>query len=276
MRFSPSSKVRDPSAPRRWFLVHERGLVGRRGDGDALVTPTDADLGALGVDPAGAHALGRLDDAEAFALPFEGDPKALPAPWETFGLRALAMHLAPELFPVAGRAFHVVDWATTSRFCGRCGERTVVAEDERCAKCPRCALSTYPRIAPAVIVLVRKGREALLANSVRFPGVFYSTLAGFSEIGESLEETLVREVKEEVGIDVTNVRYFGSQPWPFPHSLMVGFTADWAGGDIVVDPTELTEAKWFSADALPNIPPPLSIARQLIDAWVTEITGKPA
>ena len=142
--------------------------------------------------------------------------------------------------------------------------------------CSSCDLHVYPRISPAIITLVRKGDLALLASNAKFPGAFYSTLAGFADIGESLEETLVREVREEVGIAVRDVRYFGSQPWPFPSSLMIAFTAEWESGEIVVDPAELSDAQWFAADALPMIPPPVSIARRLIDAWVTEVAeGRP-
>ena len=142
--------------------------------------------------------------------------------------------------------------------------------------CPSCGLAVYPRISPAIITLVRKGDLALLASNAKFPGAFYSTLAGFAEIGESLEETLVREVREEVGIVVKDVRYFGSQPWPFPNSLMIAFTAEWESGEIAIDPSELSDAKWFRADELPMIPPPVSIARRLIDAWVTGVAkGKP-
>ncbi|MEO8800159.1 MAG: NAD(+) diphosphatase, partial [Polyangiaceae bacterium] len=190
-----------------------------------------------------------------------------------FGLRMLAGFLEPALFGVVGRAMHACDWMTTSKFCGRCGTRTVRSPKERCAECPTCDLHVYPRISPAIITLVRKGDQALLASNAKFPGIFYSTLAGFADIGESLEETLVREVKEEVGVDVHHVRYFGSQPWPFPSSLMIAFTADWKSGDIAIDPSEISDAKWFEASALPEIPPPLSIARQLIDAWVDEIAA---
>jgi NAD+ diphosphatase len=137
-------------------------------------------------------------------------------------------------------------------------------------KCPACALLAFPRVAPAMITLVTRGDEALLAQGVAFRGPMYSCLAGFVEPGESLEGAVVREVREEVGVEIGNVRYRGSQPWPFPHSLMVGFRADWVSGDIVCDPSEILDAKWFTRDAMPNIPPRISIARRLIDAWIAE------
>ena len=196
------------------------------------------------------------------------------APFEPLGLRALASLVDGGLFGVIGRALHAVDWLTTSRFCGRCGARTARVADERCMACPVCDLHVYPRISPAIITLVRKSDLALLGSNAKFPSAFYSTLAGFADIGESLEETLAREVHEEVGVRVRDVRYFGSQPWPFPNSLMIGFTAEWESGEIAIDPKELSDAKWFSAHELPMIPPPLSIARQLIDAWIADVRAK--
>jgi NAD+ diphosphatase len=134
--------------------------------------------------------------------------------------------------------------------------------------CPSCTLTIYPRIAPAVIVLVRRGDEALLAHNTQFPSGLYSALAGFSEIGESLEETVHREIREEVGIEVDTVRYFGSQPWPAPNSLMIAFTARWVSGEIVADATEIADARWFSRTQLPELPMSFSIARKLVDAWL--------
>jgi NAD+ diphosphatase len=212
-----------------------------------------------------AHFLGTLDGAHVFAR--EGEHP------EQRSLRSLYGTLEEVTFAVAGRAAHVIDWASTHRFCGRCGEKNERDPSERAMRCPRCSLVAYPRIAPAVIVLVRRGEQALLARGARFPLPFYSTLAGFSEIGESLEETLAREVREEVGIEIANIRYFGSQPWPYPHSLMIGFFAEWAGGELRPDQSEILDAKWFSASELPMVPPPLSIARKLIDTWVREVTS---
>jgi NAD+ diphosphatase len=254
---------------RAWFLVHPEGLVVRR-DAHGVSLPTDDDAAALGVDEARAHDLGRVGDTTAFAasasdLPFVD-------PFEVGKLRELYPLLGDELFMMAGRATQMIEWSDTHRFCGRCAAPTERIAGERCMRCPACGLLGYPRIAPAVIVLVRRGDEALLARGARFPGLFYSTLAGFVEIGESLEETIVREVREEVGIDVKATRYFGSQPWPFPHSLMVGFFAEWAGGEIQPDGTEILDARWFRSDALPPVPPRLSIARHLIDAWIGEVS----
>ena len=145
---------------------------------------------------------------------------------------------------------------------------------DRSMRCPACGLLAYPRLAPAMITLVTKGepgpeQQVLLARGVQFRSPMYSCLAGFVEPGESLESAVVREVKEEVGVDVADVEYRGSQPWPVPHSLMIGFCARWTGGEIQCDPTEIIDAQWYTRDALPPIPPAISIARKLIDEWVT-------
>lgn len=140
--------------------------------------------------------------------------------------------------------------------------------DERAKVCPSCGFVNYPRISPAMIVAVTRGREILLAKGSRFQGGFYSVLAGFVEPGETFEECVEREIKEEVGLKVKNINYFGSQPWPFPDSLMVGFTAEYAGGDITIDNKEILDAGWYTAEGLPLIPGNGSIARRLIDWYV--------
>jgi NAD+ diphosphatase len=255
---------------RTWFVVHPKGLVVRR-DGERIVLPSDDEVAAFGLGIADGHRLGSLDETDAVVVPLAGK---VAAPFEILGLRMLVAQLDAALLGVAGRALHAADWLTTNRFCGRCGTATTPLEGERCMACPSCGLHCYPRISPAIITLVRKGDLALLASNAKFPGAFYSTLAGFAEIGESLEETLVREVREEAGINVGNVRYFGSQPWPFPNSLMIAFTAEWESGEIQIDPKEISDAQWFSADALPMIPPPMTIARRLIDAWLEDVAAK--
>lgn len=214
------------------------------------------------------HHLGSLGGRHCYAVALgeEADP---PPGTGLIALRPLMLGLDEELAGVAGLAFQIVDWERTHRFCGACGTPTEPAAGERAKRCPACGLLAFPRVAPAVIVRVTRGNEILLARGRRFPDPVYSVLAGFVDPGESLEEAVSRELDEEVGIEVEDVRYFASQPWPFPHSLMVGFTARWAGGDLRVDPVELVDAGWYSRDALPLLPPPLSIARRLIDDWAT-------
>lgn len=296
MSFVPAVLPTTPPSPRPlYFLCRSDGLLVRAGAGGPLqgagagrrasaLLPVEAEVRALGLDPAAALYLGRLDGEDCFALPLE-EPRSGPAPtaasaaesgaFRVEGLRRLWGSFDEELFFVAGRAAQIALWAQTHRFCGRCGAAAERDGRERCVRCPRCGLSSYPRISPAIIVLVRRGEEALLARSPRLPAGTYSTLAGFVEVGESLEETLAREVREEVGVEVCRPRYFGSQPWPFPHSLMVGFTAEYAGGEIRVDGEEILDARWFHPEQLPRIPPPLSIARRLIDGWLRDLGRSP-
>ena len=152
---------------------------------------------------------------------------------------------------------------------------TVQRETERSKECPKCGQIHFPRLAPAVIVLVERGNQILMARSRHFAPGMFSVLAGFVEPGETLEEAVAREVKEESGILVKDIRYFGSQPWPFPHSLMIGFTAKYAGGEITLEDSELEEAGWYTADNLPPQPGKISIARKLIDAFVEKQKQKP-
>ncbi len=169
--------------------------------------------------------------------------------------------------------FQVWQWWLDNRFCGRCGGRTGFHPLERAKWCDTCNIPWYPRLAPCVIVVIRKGDQFLLAQSSRMTRHFYSLIAGFVEPGESLEQAVVREVKEETGLDVTNIRYQGSQPWPFPHQLMMGFFADYAGGELVLQADELSDAGWYSPDDLPPVPRPTSIAGKLIQAMAKEISN---
>ena len=253
-----------------WFAVQGSAVLARS-EGASVRLPSAEEIAAWGLQPSLGHYLGRSAGEDCFAI--EASAALFSEPWRVEGLRSLHEQLDEELFEVAVRAVQVANFGATHRFCGRCASATVREPSEHAVRCPACGLSAYPRLSPAIIVLVRRGPEALLAHSARFATGFYSTLAGFVEPGESLEQTLVREVQEEVGIAVADLRYFGSQPWPFPHSLMLGFTAQYAGGEIVADGSEITDARWFRADALPPIPPKISIARRLIDAWVSEVEG---
>ena len=211
--------------------------------------------------------LGTLDGRHCWAVPVDFDDD-----YEEFtfvDLRRLWGTVDEELWTLAGRAVQLVDWVATHRFCGRCGTATELSPGERAMKCPECGLLAFPRLAPAIIVLIeREDGRALLARNVRFPPKMFSCLAGFVEPGEMLEDAVRREVREEVGVELSEVRYWGSQPWPFPHSLMLGFVATYGSGRVVCAPDEIAEAKWFSHRRLPIVPPGISIARRLIDDWV--------
>jgi NAD+ diphosphatase len=221
----------------------------------------------------GLHFLGTLDGEECYAA--AAAPGAgLPAGTRFVPARSLHGQVDDATFAVIGRALAVVEWDVMHRFCGRCGQPTVLVAGERARRCLACNSTFYPRISPAVIVLIERGDEVLLARSGSFPRPFFSTLAGFVEPGEALEETVAREVREEVGVEIADLRYFGSQPWPFGRSLMVGFTARYAGGELRVDGQEIAEAGWFTVDTLPPLPPPLSIARRLIDDFVARQRAK--
>lgn len=219
-------------------------------------------------DYSDAHFLGLHDaDVAWWAIDLDGVDHA----HDGFtALRALYERVTEEEWAIAGRAVQLVEWARNHRFCGRCGAPTEPSPGERAMRCPACRLVAYPRLSPAVIVIVDRGPEILLARGINFPPGMFSAVAGFVEPGETLEAAVVREVREEIGIEVTDVRYIASQPWPFPNNIMLGFRASWASGDIAVDPTEIAEAHWFGPDALPSLPPRMSIARRLIDGALAE------
>ncbi|MEA5466171.1 NAD(+) diphosphatase [Leptothoe sp. PORK10 BA2] len=239
-----------------------------------LGVPWVVRLEELGVEVVRSQYLGTFHNCPCYAAQLTPDldvPKGLALK----PLRELHGQLEDALFAIAGRAVQLVDWDRTHQYCGCCATPMEQSRHERVKRCPQCNLSQYPRLSPAVIMLVSRGSEVLLARSPRFRPGMYSVLAGFVEPGESLEETVAREVREEVGIEVQDIRYFGSQPWPFPNSLMIGFTARYASGEIVIDPKEIETADWFSPDALPPVPGKLSIARKLIDWFVEQgVQGK--
>ena len=189
-------------------------------------------------------------------------------------LRSLLGLIDDDTFRVAGLASQIINWDNTHRYCGQCGTLMEVKKDERAKICPKCGFVSFPRISPAIITAVIKDSCILLARAHRFPPGLYSVLAGFVEPGETLEECLKREVREEVGIEVKNIMYFGSQPWPFPHSLMIAFTSDYAGGEINIDKNELGDAGWFSSSNLPQIPIRGTIARELIEWFLEKNTQK--
>jgi NAD+ diphosphatase len=263
----------DRSAPAWWFAFSGNKLLVSQGS-TAITIPCLVDFAELELTPLSENYLGHLEGRYCYAIEL-ADHAVPPEGMSLEGLRQVYGRLDEDLFWIAARAVQIVEWERTHKFCGRCGTPTKTSSTERAKECPVCGLLYFPRLAPAIIVLVERGRELLLARSRHFLPAMYSVLAGFVEPGESLEEAVVREVKEEVGVTVMDIRYFGSQPWPFPHSLMIGFTATYAGGEISLDDSEIEDAGWFTADNLPHIPGKISIARKLID-WFVEKQGKAA
>jgi NAD+ diphosphatase len=229
---------------------------------------------SLWFEPAGALYLGSLGGLACWATEAPTDAGAPPPGHGWEGLRTLFSVLEDAHFALAGRAIQLIDWDRNHRWCGRCGAPTEAKAEERARVCPACKLTAYPRIAPAVMALVKREGEILLGRSPHFPPGMYSALAGFTEPGETLEQCLAREVEEEVGVQVSRIRYFASQPWPFPNSLMIAFVCDWQSGEIRPQAGEIEDAKWFNVLQLPKLPSRISIARRLIDAVVDEMRAE--
>ncbi len=249
-----------------WFLFrNERLLVVKEDEKTGI--PNTKDIAESGISHGKPHFFGVLDRVPCYTAELETDENP-PGGFMLMELRKVFRGFETDQVQAAGLAGHLLAWHRNHQYCSRCGRPNVDKEDERAKICTDCGLINYPRLSPAIIVAVIRDEKILLANSPRFPEAFYSVLAGFVEPGETLEDCVRREVFEEVGILVKNIRYFGSQPWPFPDSLMLGFTAEYDGGEIQVDGVEISHAEWFRADKLPRIPPKISISRELIDWFV--------
>ncbi|MCG6910860.1 MAG: NAD(+) diphosphatase [Deltaproteobacteria bacterium] len=249
-----------------WFIFnHGKMLFSTAGEG--LHIPATGDIEPYRQLLTRRQYIGSLNGRHCYAADVPGDAAAGEA-LEFKNLRSIFNALDEETVWTAGRANQLATWNRNHQYCGNCGTVCENKRDERAKMCPACGLINYPRLSPAVIVAVIRDEHILLARNKRFKLPFFSVLAGFVEPGETLEACVEREIGEEVGIRVDNIRYFGSQPWPFPDSLMIAFLADYAGGEVRVDGTEITEARWFRREKLPGIPPRISIARQLIDWFI--------
>ena len=256
----------DHSVSAYWFVFRENELLVNLNNSHEPL-PFLHDLATMDLPVVRQQFLGVYDGHPCYSVEAatEANP---PGDFSFENLRATFFKIDKDFIIIAGRAIQVINWDRNHQFCGRCGSAMETSKTEHVKTCPNCNLVNYPRLSPAVIVAVQKEGKILLGRAKRFPNSMFSVLAGFVEPGESLEETVKREIFEEAGIRVKNIRYFGSQPWPFPNSLMVGFTAEYASGEIAIDEDELVEAGWFSVEDLPNIPPSISIARQLIDDFI--------
>jgi NAD+ diphosphatase len=267
--FQPLAEAIAHDAPRA-FIFRGGELLVRESD---LALPDAAtmkglELPAVQVFPVGVY------DKEYCCTAWVAKEVSAPAGHAFRGLRSLFGRFDDRLLSVAGRAFQIADWGRNHRFCGACGKPMAPVAGERAMRC-ECGHVAYPRIAPAMMVLVKRGEAILLARNVAVaPGGRMSALAGFLEAGESVEEAIHREVHEEVGLFVKDLRYFASQSWPFPGSLMIAFTAEYASGEIRVDPAEIAEARWFGpGERLPDLPPAQSISRALIEANLPRTEG---
>lgn len=268
-----TSQLDSPSADAHWFFFHRQRLL-VLGDKRAPRLPRANEV-PLPAHASAARFVGLFEGKACWAGESSGEDLGdigQAYAWEP--VRALFNRLPDEPLAVSARALQMLEFDRTHRYCGACASATEIHEGGRSRRCTSCGETAYPRVAPAMMVLIKRdtsaGRELLLARSPRFPGGMYSALAGFVEISESIEACVHRESFEEVGVRIKNLRYFDSQAWPFPHSLMIAFVADWDGGEIAPEAGEIEDAQWFALGALPQLPHRLSIARRLIDAVVAE------
>ena len=244
----------------RYFVFCQSDLVLEKTP-DGYRIPTE-----MPVEPKPWTTVMNVDGEKAYRIdqPLMDHPR-----YEMCGLRQSYYKLTAEEYGKAGKCHELLYWDQNTKFCGVCGGPMKFHTDIS-KRCEHCGKEVWPQLATAIIVLVRKGNEVLLVHANNFRTDFYGLVAGFVETGETLEEAVHREVMEETGLHIKNLRYFGSQPWPYPCGLMVGFTADYDSGKIHLQRSELSKGSWFDKDHLPHIPEKLSIARHLIDAWMEE------
>lgn len=251
-----------------WFVFRGGELMITAGQGDRAIPRRSALLELTG-ELVRTNYLGNFAGEHIYAAELGAEALA-PDGFGFQTLRGLYGVVDDQVFALAGRAAQILEWDRSHQFCGRCGSPTETMATERAKRCPNCGAMSFPRLSPAVIVLVEDGDNVLLARHTRSTDGMYALLAGFVEPGETLEEAVRREIREECGVEVDRISYFGSQPWPFPHQLMIGFTAQYAGGEVKIDGIEIADAQWFTAQAMPKVPPRLSIARKLIDAYAAK------
>lgn len=240
-----------------WFVFSGDLLLVNKASGSVPVEQPSVLLRSLYI--------GSLENKHLFTGEVEKQSQA-PQGWHWSHLRELFDIMKEEDFAIAGRALQLIEWDRSHQFCGRCGSSTFLRQNERCRECTACGHLAYPKIAPVILALVKRDEKILLARNAHFPEKFFSVIAGFVDPGETLEQCVAREVFEEVGIQVKNIRYFGSQPWPLSGALMIAFTCEWEKGEIHIDPSEIAEAAWFDRSHFPELPPLLSLARILIDS----------
>jgi NAD+ diphosphatase len=258
--------------PELWFIFSGKQILIKKAD-NACQIPCETDFSGLGVELNDKQYIGNFDGSPCYCM--EAPSGESPCADMAFDvIRALTNTSdANELFRIAGFAYHIMNWNRLNRFCGHCGSPMQDKSDERAKLCPKCGSIVYPRISPATITAVIKGDEILLAHNNSFKDGLYSLVAGFVEPGESLEDCVKREVLEETGVKIKSPKYFGSQPWPFPDSLMLAFTAEYESGEIKADGVEIGDARWFHGDNLPVFPGSESIAGRMIRWYLSTHSG---
>lgn len=266
-RFVSSFLAEPPNGDALWTPFRKGDLLVRWLEGKRARLLRTSEIEELKLPIVRSQYIGTLDGAPCITAEVASDAPNVEG-HRYAGLRQAFFWLDPPEFDVAVTGFQIQYWDAHYRFCPGCGGPIALKPTERAKRCAACERDFYPPVVPAVIVRVTKGDSLLMTRQSRFPPGMYGLVAGFLEPGESLERCVEREVLEETGIRVQSIRYFGSQPWPFPHQIMVGFTAEHMDGEIVVDTHELEEARWFHRAEMPMLPPPLSITRALIDDWL--------
>ncbi len=235
---------------------------------DSMRLPLKEDLELLDINIIGKQYLGEFNGYSCFS--FELEDNSFEHETVSFhGIRKLRGILDDPIAALAARAVHIMEWDNKTQFCGACGTKTRQRSNERSKECPECGQLFFPKISPAIIVVIEKDDKILMARSPHFPEGIYGLIAGFVEPGESIEETVVREVYEEIGIFIKDIEYFGSQPWPYPDSLMIAFTAKYSHGEICVDNVEIEDAGWFTQDEMPSVPGTDSISGQLVHYYLS-------
>ena len=268
-RYKPSFTPNEKNSPSYWFVFNsDKLLINTEND---FKIPFTEDLNDFSISPVRTQYLGTLQGYPCYTAEAASGTK-VPEGMAFEDLRSIYNVLDEDIYLVAGRAVQVINWDKNHQFCGKCGTPTVTSEQEMAKVCPECGFTSFTRLSPAVITAIVNDDKILLAKH-SYGLKRYSLIAGFVEAGETLEEAVQREIAEEVGVKVKNIEYFGSQPWPFPNSLMVGFTAEYDSGDIKVDGNEITDAKWFSAEDVPKMPSKISISGELIDWFVEEYSN---
>jgi NAD+ diphosphatase len=263
-KYIPGFLKQDACIEKAWVLAFMDKKLLMRKEADGFYIPKHKELADVLTDNSEMEYIGRFEEHDCYCTCLMEMPNIHDS-FETVNIREITNLTGnPDLFLLAGNANHILNWRNANRYCGCCGHKTIDKKDERAVLCPGCGHIVYPRISPATITAILHEDKILLAHNRNFKEGLYSLIAGFVEPGETLEHCVAREILEEVGVKVKNIQYFSSQPWPFPDSLMIAFTAEYDGCEILVDQSEITDASWFTADTLPDIPSNDSVAGKII------------